>query len=299
MTLALFAMIIGWVLALAMISLIAIGKNYAKQEADKKLKKETGYKEEPLYKDLDVKIYDAFIHKKPETVARKIGINAEEYYKNCELIRKPANLKGLIAKIGLSAMTVLWFTVVGLITKNWYVSIAGILIGLFLIVYLVKRPEEQAADVRAQIVAEMPRFLDMLQTALYINMPVEEAISITAKHLKGTLLADEFAKTVAEIQLGAFGWQTALENMSHKYEVDIFSDFVLDIVTAYDKGIPIYDVVARKNKEIKQTNLLTLKENASKLNSTIVIPIAIFKLLPLIVILCIPIIYQLRDTGVF
>lgn len=299
MTLALFAMIIGWVLALAMISLIAIGKNYAKQEADKKLKKETGYKEEPLYKDLDVKIYDAFIHKKPEIVARKIGINAEEYYKNCELIRKPANLKGLIAKIGLSAMTVLWFTVVGLITKNWYVSIAGILIGLFLIVYLVKRPEEQAADVRAQIVAEMPRFLDMLQTALYINMPVEEAISITAKHLKGTLLADEFAKTVAEIQLGAFGWQTALENMSHKYEVDIFSDFVLDIVTAYDKGIPIYDVVARKNKEIKQTNLLTLKENASKLNSTIVIPIAIFKLLPLIVILCIPIIYQLRDTGVF
>lgn len=299
MTLALFAMIIGWVLALAMISLIAIGKNYAKQEADKKLKKETGYKEEPLYKDLDVKIYDAFIHKKPEIVARKIGINAEEYYKNCELIRKPANLKGLIAKIGLSAMTVLWFAVVGLITKNWYVSIAGILIGLFLIVYLVKRPEEQAADVRAQIVAEMPRFLDMLQTALYINMPVEEAISITAKHLKGTLLADEFAKTVAEIQLGAFGWQTALENMSHKYEVDIFSDFVLDIVTAYDKGIPIYDVVARKNKEIKQTNLLTLKENASKLNSTIVIPIAIFKLLPLIVILCIPIIYQLRDTGVF
>lgn len=299
MTLALFAMIIGWVLALAMISLIAIGKNYAKQEADKKLKKEIGYKEEPLYKDLDVKIYDAFIHKKPEIVARKIGINAEEYYKNCELIRKPANLKGLIAKIGLSAMTVLWFAVVGLITKNWYVSIAGILIGLFLIVYLVKRPEEQAADVRAQIVAEMPRFLDMLQTALYINMPVEEAISITAKHLKGTLLADEFAKTVAEIQLGAFGWQTALENMSHKYEVDIFSDFVLDIVTAYDKGIPIYDVVARKNKEIKQTNLLTLKENASKLNSTIVIPIAIFKLLPLIVILCIPIIYQLRDTGVF
>lgn len=299
MTLALFAMIIGWVLALAMISLIAIGKNYAKQEADKKLKKEIGYREEPLYKDLDVKIYDAFIHKKPEIVARKIGINAEEYYKNCELIRKPANLKGLIAKIGLSAMTVLWFTVVGLITKNWYVSIAGILIGLFLIVYLVKRPEEQAADVRAQIVAEMPRFLDMLQTALYINMPVEEAISITAKHLKGTLLADEFAKTVAEIQLGAFGWQTALENMSHKYEVDIFSDFVLDIVTAYDKGIPIYDVVARKNKEIKQTNLLTLKENASKLNSTIVIPIAIFKLLPLIVILCIPIIYQLRDTGVF
>ena len=299
MTLALFAMIIGWVLALAMISLIAIGKNYTKQEADKKLKKEIGYKEEPLYKDLDFKIYDAFIHKKPEIVARKIGINAEEYYKNCELIRKPANLKGLIAKIGLSAMTVLWFTVVGLITKNWYVSIAGILIGLFLIVYLVKRPEEQAADVRAQIVAEMPRFLDMLQTALYINMPVEEAISITAKHLKGTLLADEFAKTVAEIQLGAFGWQTALENMSHKYEVDIFSDFVLDIVTAYDKGIPIYDVVARKNKEIKQTNLLTLKENASKLNSTIVIPIAIFKLLPLIVILCIPIIYQLRDTGVF
>ena len=299
MTLALFAMIIGWVLALAMISLIAIGKNYAKQEADKKLKKETGYKEEPLYKDLDIKIYDAFIHKKPEIVARKIGINAEEYYKNCELIRKPANLKGLIAKIGLSAMMVLWFAVIGVITKNWYVSIAGILIGLFLIVYLVKRPEEQAADVRAQIVAEMPRFLDMLQTALYINMPVEEAISITAKHLKGTLLADEFAKTVAEIQLGAFGWQTALENMSHKYEVDIFSDFVLDIVTAYDKGIPIYDVVARKNKEIKQTNLLTLKENASKLNSTIVIPIAIFKLLPLIVILCIPIIYQLRDTGVF
>ena len=166
-------------------------------------------------------------------------------------------------------------------------------------VYPYKRSEEQANLVKAQIVDEMPRFLDMLQTALYINIPVEEAIEITAKHLKGTLLADEFLQTLAEMQLGAYGWQTALEKMSRKYEVDIFSDFVLDIVTAYDKGVSIYDVVVRQNKEIKQSNMLTMKENANKLNSTILIPIAAFKLMPLIIMLCIPIIIQLRGSGLF
>lgn len=299
MTLAI--MIIGWLLTLAIIIFASLLKTYLRRDAKNKLenKKQKDDSSEPIYKHWDTKIYYAFTNKQPELVAKKLGINAEKYYKNCAIIQQKPNLEGIIAIIGLSAISILWFVAIGLITGIWYVTILGLIVCVLCAIYPLKHVEEKAADVRSQLANEMPRFLDMMQTALYINLPVEEAIEITAKHLKGTLLADEFLKTLAEIQLGAYGWQTALENMSQKYEVDAFSDFVLDVVTAYDKGVSIYDVVVRQNKEIKQTNMLALKENANKLNSTILIPIAVFKLVPLIIMICIPIISQLRESGLF
>ena len=298
LTILLFA----WILTLVIIVFGALVKIYVKQTAANSLMKNSGEEaetNEPIYKHWTQKVYDAFIGKQPERVAKKIGIDAEKYYKNCFIAHQKTNLKGILTIIGLSAVSAVWFLIIGIVTGYWYLTIFALIVCVLCALYPYKRSEEQANLVKAQIVDEMPRFLDMLQTALYINIPVEEAIEITAKHLKGTLLADEFLQTLAEMQLGAYGWQTALEKMSRKYEVDIFSDFVLDIVTAYDKGVSIYDVVVRQNKEIKQSNMLTMKENANKLNSTILIPIAAFKLMPLIIMLCIPIIIQLRGSGLF
>ena len=143
------------------------------------------------------------------------------------------------------------------------------------------------------MVEELPRFIDLFGTALMIGLPVEEAILTTAKSLPDSLLAREFLNAIAETRLGVYDWQAALEKMSRKYEVDVLSDFSLDLINSYNKGVPIADAVARKSKDIKQSNLLTMKERATKLTSTILLPVLGFKVLPLLALLCIPVIGQI------
>ena len=137
----------------------------------------------------------------------------------------------------------------------------------------------------------------MLHTALLVNMPVEQAIKVTSEHLKGTILAEEFNRALADTQLGASSWPVALEKLATDYEIDGLSDFVLDVVTAYNHGNSITEAVERQSKDIKRSNLLSLKEKASKLTNTILFPVLVFKILPLLAIMCIPIIYQLNATG--
>ena len=165
-----------------------------------------------------------------------------------------------------------------------------------LIFFEVQKVDKAAKLKKFRMVDELPRFIDLLQTALQINMPVEDAIILTAKSLSDTVLAGEFLNAVADMQMGVHDWQAALEKLARNYEIDALSDFVLDLVTSYNKGVPIADAVARKSRDIKQSNLLSMKERASRLTSTILLPVLGFKVFPLLALLCIPIIQQIT-TG--
>ena len=83
--------------------------------------------------------------------------------------------------------------------------------------------------------------------------------------------------------------------MLKEYDVGVFSDFVLTLVAAYEKGIPIAETVVRKSSEIKQSNLLEAKERAVKLSNTVLLPVLIFKILPLLAIMLIPIMQQISS----
>ena len=169
--------------------------------------------------------------------------------------------------------------------------------GIYLYQAGIPQVSQAAKEKRKQRENELPRFLDLLQTALYINMPIDEAISITAKYLKGALIADELLSSMAETQMGANSWQDSLRSIAARYEVDTFSDFVLYLITGYEKGLSIYDVVNRQAKEVRQYALVSAEENANKDSSSILVPIAIFKLLPLLFIVGYPFVIQLAGTG--
>ena len=74
------------------------------------------------------------------------------------------------------------------------------------------------------------------------------------------------------------------------------SDFVLNVSTSYSKGISIADTVSRKANDIRNTNLLKAKERAGKVTNTILLPMALFQLMPMIVFLIIPIMSELSGS---
>jgi len=253
-----------------------------------------------LFTKWDEKIYDAMTHEQPEVFLTKLGVDTEQYIKNCEVCRyRSPNLKKTAGRkiTGLFIVALgVPFLMVGNIV-GYALSVTFIIAGMMMYGAGISKVDKEAKQKKKQLIDEMPRFLDLLQTALYINMPVEDAITVTCKHLYGTIISDELLSSMAESQIGGVSWQKALENVARKYEVDAFSDFVLYLVTGYEKGLSIYDVVRRQAIEAQKTALINAEGAASKLNTSILIPITIFKLIPLLIIAALPVLLQMIGTG--
>lgn len=245
-----------------------------------------------LFHNFYLKVYSAFFGiKEPEDVAIKLGINIEKYYKNCQLTRTRPNAKKLIVNTiyGFAAFLVS-------ILLSLLVSPVFAALGVFLFFYLVffeqQRLNSKAEEMKEQVAAELPRFLDILQTELIVGLPIETSIYIICEKFD-SLISREFLEALNEMELGISGWQQALEKVAAKYDIETLSDFVLDVSTSYMKGVSITDSVVRKTKEVKDTHLLNIKEKAGKATNTMLIPMAIFQFIPLIILIMFPTMIQI------
>jgi len=252
-----------------------------------------------LFTRWDEKLYDAFTKEPPEKTLKTFGVDYEDYKKNCIVAKiKNPNLKKLAARKMIGLLLIFFGFIL------FIVSITGGLLLPFLVLFAgiivyqgdVSRIKKQAQSCRKRIEKELPRFLDLLQTALYIDIPVSDAILITAKRLDKTLISRELISSIAETQMGSVSWQTALQELALVYDVDMLSDFVQYLINGYEKGLNIYDVVERQATETRKVALISAEENANKLNTSILIPIGVFKLFPLIAIVAFPLIKQLTGS---
>ena len=251
-----------------------------------------------FFENWELQIYDAlFKNKEPAVIGKAIGVDVAKYNHNCILIKSDNKLKQVIIDKICGFIIVGISGIITLLTANLFIVLIGLIASFPLIALPIHNIETAAEKRRFTISEELPRFLDMLHSALIIGLPINQAIEITAQNLPGTVLSEELLQTLADTQVGAYSWQDALEKLANDYQVDSFSDFVLDITNAYSMGASIQDSVARKSKEIKETNLITMKERASKLTNTILFPVLLFKIIPIIAIMAIPIILELEKSG--
>lgn len=237
-------------------------------------------------------IYEEYIGGDISVALKKVGINPTEYIENCSIAGETPNFYALVIcrVIGL----VLLMAAVGLImTNNMYVSLAAMIASVAVMNIPKNRVKKKANERKIKFDNEIPRFLDMLNSALVANMPIQNAIEYTCKYLDG-VLAEEMRLALAETEMGAKSWNEALFDVANKYNNNNFSDFALDISTSFNKGVPVIDSVERKSKQIKAANLLTAKEKASSLTNQILVPTVIFKMIPILAAFLLPV---LGTTG--
>lgn len=251
--------------------------------------------EEWLFSHFHEKIYDAFFSEgDPSETVGKLGMSREKYLRNCRVLRvtpdwkKEAGMRMTgIFLLGLSFC-------IALLLKNIIVAVLGVGVFFAMGPYQEQRMANRAKEKKKKLADELPRFIDLFATAAQIGIPVESAIKTTAQEIP-CIVSEELLLVMAETEIGAKSWQRALEEVALRYDVGAFSDFVLALVTGYEKGIPISEIVARKSMEIKQGNLLEAKERAAKLSNTVLLPVMIFKILPLLAIMLIPIMVQISS----
>lgn len=241
------------------------------------------------------KVYDAvYENADPQQKIQKLGISYDKYMKNCRLLRLVPNWKEEAGKRFVGIFMLVVALAASILVGSIVPAIMGVALFLFLGPYQEQKISKLANEARKQMADELPHFIDLFQTALEIGVPVESAIRVTAMNIP-CLVSKELLLAMAETELGAKNWQRALEEIALRYDVSVFSDFVLALVASYEKGIPIAEIVARKSMEIKQVNLLDAKERAARLSNTILLPVMVFKILPLLAIMLIPIMVQISS----
>ena len=243
------------------------------------------------------KVFDAaFPGKTPEEAALVLGIDIEKYYRSCALVRAKPDGTGLAADYVTGLFLLATCAFAGLFAGFAFPA-AGILSFLFLAFYRQSRLNAKAEERRSQMAGELPRFLDLLQAELQVGMPIENAIYIICGKMPENILFREFFYALNEMRLGASGWQEALEKMADTYDIETLSEFVLNVTTAYTRGVSITETVVRKNADIRKTHLLTVKEKAGKMTNMVLFPVAAFQLLPMLVFLMAPVLGSLMSTS--
>lgn len=272
-----------------------------RDEKENKKSRNPRSENEWLFSRWDEKLYDTLFKSPPEKTLKSLGVDILEYQKNCRIIKRNEIDYKKLASGKIAGIFVMLFSLPLLFMS----SILGLLVAILLIgigyyMYMgdANHVAKLAKEKKQQISAELPRFLDLLQTALYIDMPISEAITITAQKLKNTCIAKELLESMVEIQVGSSSWQKALQDMAILYEVDEFSDFVQYLINGYEKGLSIYDVVVRLADDTREAALIRAEEIANKTNTSILVPVALFKLFPIIIIIAIPFVRQLLAANI-
>lgn len=252
----------------------------------------TAEKNEWLFEGGFQKLYRAIFGKQdPVKLSKMLGLEYDKYMFDCSIIGKMPDFE----KETMMRIVGIFCFFFGIPLAVLFRSVAPLLMGcmayLILCSLAVRMTHSGAERKKLQLAAEMPRFVDLLLSALEVGLPIELAIIQTADSVP-CILSSELKATFAETQLGAKNWQQALEAIAQKYEVDQLSDFVLNIITAYNKGVSVTETVAREAYSVRQSALLVAKERTAKMTSTVLFPLLVFKIIPLIVLLMTPIMLQ-------
>lgn len=249
--------------------------------------KETGDKSRDMYEE--------YIGGDIRVILKKLGINPNEYVSYCKIANVQPDYYSLIL-FRIAGLAILFCGVVaGILLGNTIIMVAAMLLGLIIMEGNKNKVKKIAQRRKELFNLEIPRFLDMLHSALVANIPVQSAIEFTVAHLDG-VLAEEMKYALAETEMGAKSWNEALFDVANKYENNNFSDFALDLTTAYNKGSSIEASVARKARQIKDSNMLTAKEKAAGVSSKVLVPVVIFKMIPLLGSMLIPILLVVKDA---
>lgn len=267
-------------LIIAVIGVLIVGSQKSS------LRKETGNKQQDLFEE--------YIGGDIEKTLKKLGADPTEYLNYCKIANMEPDYYTFVITRIIGYIVLFVGLLVGVCISNLIVSVVAMIIGLLIVQLPKKKVQKIATQRKDAFNSEIPRFLDMLHSALVAELPVQSAIEYTVKYLDG-VLAEEMRLALAETEMGAKNWNEALFDVANKYENHNFSDFALDISTAYSKGVSVLDSVERKSQQIKESNVLMAKEKATQVSNQVLIPTVFFKMLPLILAMMLPILVTVED----
>lgn len=262
------------------------------EKNNKKITLRLRKKEDWLFSGFQETVFYRFYKdKKAEKIC---GIDLAEYKRYCRLLHKIPCIEHLVA-LRIESFFILFvcFILAYVVSYNILASAVFLLLGFtaFYLMYLepYKKIKNEAEEKLFHITDDLPRFLALLEKAM--DLPIDQAIKITASKFHSPL-SEDLIDSINKVSLGGNGWQNMLIELAHVYDIVIFSDLVLEIVNAYEQGVNIRGIINRKAYEVEQNRLYAVESHDAKIKTLIFLPIMALKVVPLMVLICLPMISE-------
>jgi tight adherence protein C len=130
---------------------------------------------------------------------------------------------------------------------------------------------------------DLPDTLDLLAISVEAGMGFEGALGVVCQNFQSPL-ADEFARTLREMELG-LPRREALQNLKKRTEVPELSNFVITLTQADALGMPVGRVLKTAAEEMRSKRRQWAREKAAKLPVKILFPLVLFIFPALFVVL--------------
>ena len=251
-----------------------------------------------LFHDFNRKFYDFFYGGRPPK-GSMLGINVEQYERQCEIIHKKPETKQVIAMrmeglvVFLASMILTYFALEVNTAIAIVLAVSGVA-GFYVLFFYKAMDVNRKVKIRMERIKEdLPRYVILLEKAM--DLPIEQAIVLTAQKFKSPL-SDDLIESSNEAALGASGgWQAALINLAKRYDLDSFSGLVLDITNAYNQGNDIKDAIIRKGKDLEEERIYEVEAQDARTKTLVFVPVIIFKLIPLGALIILPMMVSLSN----
>jgi len=136
--------------------------------------------------------------------------------------------------------------------------------------WLDRKVQERVEAIRR----DLPDTLDLMAISVEAGVGFEGALAVVCDNFTSPL-ADEFARTLREMELG-LPRREALQNLKKRTEVPELSNFVLTLTQADALGMPVGRVLKISAEEMRTKRQQWAREKAAKLPVKILFPLVLF-----------------------
>ncbi len=155
---------------------------------------------------------------------------------------------------------------------------AGLLLLILLPVLGAQAPkswlDRKVQERKDAIRRDLPDTLDLLAISVEAGVGFEGALGVVCDNFTSPL-ADEFARTLREMELG-LPRRESLQNLKKRTEVPELSNFVLTLTQADALGMPVGRVLKTSAAEMRTKRQQWAREKAAKLPVKILFPLILF-----------------------
>lgn len=262
---------------------------YEKQKKSAALNKKAD--EDWLFSNFQRSIYNLFFKK--SSSESLCGISRSEYKRYCRILHEPEQYENIIA-LRIEAVAISFIFLVLAYSLSFYsiiIEVICFLIALTIFYIMWALPynklKSKADEKLFKIQDDLPRFLSLLEKAM--DLPIDRAMLVTASHFQSPL-SEDLIDSINKVSLGANGWTETLVDLARTYKIEDFSDLILEIVNSYEQGVNVRELVNRKATDVEQTRLFAVEAHDSKIKTLIFLPIIALKIVPLMLLICLPMI---------
>lgn len=262
---------------------------YEKQKKSTTLNKKAD--EDWLFSNFQRSIYNLFFKK--SSSESLCGISRSEYKRYCRILHESEQYENIIA-LRIEAVAISFIFLVLAYSLSFYsiiIEVICFLIALTIFYIMWALPynklKSKADEKLFKIQDDLPRFLSLLEKAM--DLPIDRAMLVTASHFQSPL-SEDLIDSINKVSLGANGWTETLVDLARTYKIEDFSDLILEIVNSYEQGVNVRELVNRKATDVEQTRLFAVEAHDSKIKTLIFLPIIVLKIVPLMLLICLPMI---------